>query len=211
MNETLSETCASLMFGTVSGIDEAACRVRVRLDCLDNLRTALLPVLRPKTLQDKHYCLPDIGEHVAVLLDPNGEDGVVLGAIFSDADMPPVGSVDKFHVRFKDGAEFEYDRAEHALNVKGGIVTINIEAGATVTVKAGEQVTVDAPQTTFTGNVLVEGSLTYMQGMTGYGGSTMIYGTVLATVDVIGNNISLVGHKHGGVQPGGGQTSQPEN
>ncbi|MCL1861778.1 MAG: phage baseplate assembly protein V [Proteobacteria bacterium] len=202
------------MFGTVSAIDEKTCRVRVRIGSLDNLRTAMLPVLQQKTLKDKHYCLPDIGEHVAVLLDPNGEDGVVLGAIFSDADMPPVASGDKFHRVFSDGAEFEYDRASHALNVKGGIVTINVDAVATVTVKAGEKVTVDAPETTFTGNVLVEGSITYIQGLTGYGGggggaSAMIYGTVQTTVDVIASNISLVGHKHGGVQSGGSQTGQP--
>lgn len=215
MNATLSESTASLQFGTVSAIDEAACRVRVRLDSLDNLRTDFLPVLRPKTLQDKHYSLPDIGEHVAVLLDPNGEEGVVLGAIFSEADMPPVSSVDKFHVKFKDEAEFEYDRAAHALTIKGGILTINVEAGSSVTIKAGESVTIDAPQSTFTGNVMVEGSLTFMQGMTGYGApgaaTATINGTLNATVDVAANGVSLVNHVHGGVQPGGSNTGKPNS
>ena len=214
MNTTLSESAVTLQFGTVSAIDEATCHVRVRLDSLDNLRTAMLPVLRPKTLQDKHYSLPDIGEHVAVLLDPNGEDGVVLGAIFSTADMPPVSSVDKFHVRFKDGGAFEYDRATHALDVKGGVVTINVEAGASVTIKAGGQVTVDTPQTTITGNVLIEGSLTFMQGMTGTGGAgggvaVTINGTLKTTQDVIANTVSLIDHIHSDVQPGGGKTGKP--
>ena len=77
MSETLQEFGASFKFGTVSAVDAKTCRVRVRLPDYDNLRTAWLPVLQAKTLRDKHYHLPDLGEHVVVLLDGRGEDGVV--------------------------------------------------------------------------------------------------------------------------------------
>jgi phage baseplate assembly protein V len=117
MNETRNEFGATFKFGTVSAVDAAACRVRVRLPDYDNLRTAWLPVLQRKTQDDKDYHLPDIGEQVVVLLDGRGEDGVVLGAIFSSADTPPVTSGDKRHVRFSDGTTIDYDRASHKLAI----------------------------------------------------------------------------------------------
>ena len=117
MNETFNEAAPTLKFGTVSAVDEQTMRVRVRLPDLDNLRTDWLPVLTRKSLRDKDYWLPDVGEHVAVLLDANGDDGVVLGAIYSDPDTVPVISRDKRHVRFGDGTWIEYDRAEHKLQI----------------------------------------------------------------------------------------------
>jgi phage baseplate assembly protein gpV len=41
----------------------------------------------------------------------------VLGAIYSSADVPPVNSADKFHLAFKDGARFDYDRVAHVLDL----------------------------------------------------------------------------------------------
>lgn len=117
MNETFNEAAPTLKFGTVSAVDEQTMRVRVRLPDLDNLRTDWLPVLTRKSLRDKDYWLPDVGEHVAVLLDANGDDGVVLGAFFSEADTVPVTSRDKWHRRFRDGTTIEYDRAARKLSI----------------------------------------------------------------------------------------------
>ena len=172
MSETLQEFGASFKFGTVSAVDAKTCRVRVRLPDYDNLRTAWLPVLQAKTLRDKHYHLPDVGEHVAVLLDANGDDGVVLGAIFSEADAVPVVSRDKWHRRFDDSAELEYDRASHTLTVRGGIQKVIVEVGETILLKAGTKVTIDVPEAECTGNLLVKGKLTYQGGMAGSGGGT---------------------------------------
>ena len=130
MNETFNEAAPTLKFGTVSAVDEQTMRVRVRLPDLDNLRTDWLPVLTRKSLRDKDYWLPDVGEHVAVLLDANGDDGVVLGAIFSDADTVPVVSRDKWHRRFDDGAQVEYDRAAHHYSV-------DVPASGTITLRCG--------------------------------------------------------------------------
>ncbi|HJU70393.1 MAG TPA: phage baseplate assembly protein V [Paucimonas sp.] len=117
MNETFGESAPTLKFGTVSAVDEQTMRVRVRLPECDNLRTDWLPVLTRKSLRDKDYWLPDIGEHVAVLLDVNGDDGVVLGAIFSDADVVPVTSRDKRHIQFEDGTWIQYDRQASTLKI----------------------------------------------------------------------------------------------
>ena len=134
MNETLNEFGATFKFGTVSAVEAQTCRARVRLPDYDNLRTAWLPVLQRKTQNDKDYHLPDVGEQVVVLLDGRGEDGVVLGAVFSSADIPPVASGDKRHLRFADGTVFDYDRARHKLTIHC-VGDIEIEADGDITLK----------------------------------------------------------------------------
>lgn len=201
MNETFNEAAPTLKFGTVSAVDEQTMRVRVRLPDLDNLRTDWLPVLTRKSLRDKDYWLPDIGEHVAVLLDVNGDDGVVLGAIFSDADTVPVVSRDKWHRRFDDSAELEYDRASHTLTVRGGIQKVIVEVGETILLKAGTKVTIDAPEAECTGNLLVNGKLTYQGGMAGSGGA--------GAAAVIAGNVQVDGNvdASGSIMDGGGNSN----
>ncbi|ENO0459422.1 phage baseplate assembly protein V [Salmonella enterica] len=195
--------------GIVSDIDEVKVCVRVTLPECDDLRTHWLPILQRNTQNNKDYWLPDVGEQVEVLLDGNGEDGVVLGAVYSSVDTAPVASLDKRYVQFTDGAAFEYDRKEHQLTINGGIEKIVIEVKTSISattkmveVKAGDSVTVttrqaivqaenvmvkadtvtvDAPQSTFTGNVIVQKKLTWNGGMEGKGGtgdSAVITGNV---------------------------------
>lgn len=168
MNDTFKEAGATFKRGTVSAVDERTMRVRVRLPDMDNLRTAWLPVGVRKTKLDQDYWLPDVGEHVAVLLDANGEDGVVLCAIYSEADAVPVASRDRWHRRFKDGTTLDYDRAAHQLTINC-VGTINIVAAGAVTVQA-PSVTLDTPNTTCTGDLLVQGALAFQGGGHGSGG-----------------------------------------
>jgi len=113
--------------GIISDIDEATVRVRVTLPECDNLKSNWLPILHRNSQDNKDYWLPDPGEQVEVLLDSNGEDGVVLGAVYSTVDTPPLASRDKRYVQFSDGAAFEYDRKLHQLTINGGIEKIVIE------------------------------------------------------------------------------------
>ena len=113
--------------GIISDIDETSVRVRVTLPECDNLKSNWLAVLQRNSQDNKDYWLPDMGEQVEVLLDNNGEDGVVLGAVYSTVDTAPVASRDKRYVQFSDGAAFEYDRSTHQLTINGGIEKIVIE------------------------------------------------------------------------------------
>lgn len=112
-----------MKIGIVTATDVATCKVRVQFQDQDAVVSDWLPVMQKKTLKDKVYWMPDINEHVVCLLDDNEEFGVVLGAIYSDADTPPVTSQDKFHIKFEDGTTVEYDRSSHKLSadVKGDI------------------------------------------------------------------------------------------
>ncbi|HCE6987353.1 TPA: phage baseplate assembly protein V [Pseudomonas aeruginosa] len=172
---------------------------RVRFDDVDGLVTAWLPVLHPKTFADQVVWTLDAGEHVGCILDEFMEDGCILGAIYSDADAPPVSSPDKFRLQFKDGGSVEYDRSSGAMNIvcKG---VANLTADGDVTVKA-PSVTLDTPQTTCTGKLTVEGLLSYNGGMVGKGGSGGAAASISGTVEVTGGDvkadeISLKQHRH---------------
>jgi len=117
MSATRNEAAPTLRFGFVTALDAPGCRVRVRFPDLDGLESYWLHVLRAKTHRDKHYCLPDVGEHVVCLLDGAGEDGVVLGAVYGERDAVPVADADRHHVRFADGTTVDYDRAAHRLAI----------------------------------------------------------------------------------------------
>ncbi|NPE59293.1 phage baseplate assembly protein V [Dickeya dadantii] len=186
--------------GTVSAVDPATCRARVRLPELDNMRTGWLDVVQRNTRNNKDYWLPDVGEQVKVLLDEHGEDGVILGAVYSSIDMPPVNNAQARGTTHADGAAFYYDRQTHTLTISGGIEHIVIECVADVTVRT-QKVTLDAPETEVTGNVLVKGKLTYLGGLAGSGGS--------GAAAVIQGNVSVDGNINatGSVMDAGGNSN----
>ena len=101
--------------GIVKEQDSSLSRLRVVFNEFDEMLSYWLPVVVSKTQNDKAYWLPDIGEQVVCLMDERDEAGVVLGAIYSQADATPVQNADKLHLGFKDGTAMEYDRAEHVL------------------------------------------------------------------------------------------------
>lgn len=118
--------------GIVSAVDPATARVRVRFPDSDDMESFWLEVMQQRTLAggDRAYWLPDAGEAVAVLMDEQDEAGLVLGAIYSSADPPPVASADKRHVTHKDGAVFEYDRDSH-------VHIVSVPAGGRIELRVG--------------------------------------------------------------------------
>jgi phage baseplate assembly protein V len=141
-----------MITGIVEAVDAAKAKVRVQFPDRDNLVSDWLPVGQRKTLGDFDYWLPEVNTQVVCLMDENLEAGVVLCAIYSDADVPPAASADVFLKRFKDGTMLQYDRAAHKLTVD---VKGDIEATATGTIKttaAGGQ-TIDGGSNDVTGAV----------------------------------------------------------
>lgn len=129
---------------------------------------------------------------MALILDARGEGGCVLGAIYNQQDPVPVMNGEMFMLKFKNGTTISHDRAT------GDVV---IDAVGTVLVKSPSLITLDCPETKTMGNLLVEGSLTYMQGMTGNGGkggTTAVINGALKTKggDITADNISLKNHVH---------------
>ena len=177
-----------MKIGIVNAIEPGTCRVRVQFSELDGVVSAWLPVMQKKTLKDKQYWLPDLGEHVVCLLDENQEFGVVIGAIYSDADAPPVSSGDKYHVTFDDGTFIEYDRAAHKLtaHVVGGTLEATVDVSATVTsplikAVASTKVVCDTPLTECTGNLIVAGGISCTGTYGASGGKIQTPGDIQST------------------------------
>ncbi|HXN14240.1 MAG TPA: phage baseplate assembly protein V [Candidatus Acidoferrales bacterium] len=103
--------------GIVQAQDTAHAKVRVVFPDYDEMISWWLPVVFAKTQDDKFYWIPDVGEQVVCLMDLRDEAGAVLGAIYSAVDVPPVNSADRFHIAFKDGANFDYNRVTHLFDL----------------------------------------------------------------------------------------------
>lgn len=158
MTGPADKTLDGLQFGTVSAVDHLSCRVRVRLDEFEGLQTWWLKVPQKHSKATKSRPLmPEIGEQLAVLLQRDGVNGVVLGGIYSTAEPPPVTDENTDYVRFRDGTTATYNIATGLLAVVC-VGAINIAAAQPVTVKA-PAVTLDTPQTTLEGNLQVNGNV----------------------------------------------------
>ncbi len=134
-----------LKFGVVSQVDAAKGLVRVKFEDNDGLESYWLHVTAAATMRNKVYALPDLGEGVACLVDDNCEAGVVLGAIYSQQDPPPVTDSNKFHIAFEDGTTLEYDRKAHKLTarVQGAV---DVEATDDICAASGKVLALEAAE-----------------------------------------------------------------
>lgn len=105
-----------LRFGIVSQIDPINVLARVNFGD-DDLTSFWLPVLQTKTLKDKFYVMPDVGEQVACLMDENSEDGVILGAIYSSEDKPILQSEKEMGINLDCEASVHANKEEQTLTV----------------------------------------------------------------------------------------------
>ena len=127
-----------LRFGIVSQIDPINVQARVSFED-DESTSFWLPVLQTKTLKDKFYAMPDIGEQVACLMDENSEDGVILGAIYSAEDVSTTQSEKQLSVNLEDGSYINADKENQTLTVAFSKIKLigNIEHKGTFTNTAG--------------------------------------------------------------------------
>lgn len=174
---------ATFQEGIVSQIDAKQHLVKVHIPALEDFETAWLPMITPNAGGNQFYCLPDVGELVAVILDARGEAGVVLGAMYNDEDTPPTQNAQIWMKKFSNGTVISHDRST------GNVI-----------VQTSGTITATAPQVIINGNVQINGSLSVSDGAN-------VNGSIQATGDVVGQGVSLAGHTHQG--DSGGSTSEP--
>jgi phage baseplate assembly protein V len=188
-----------LRFGTVQAVDHAAGTCTVRTGALI---TRPMPWLVQRAGDARTWWAPSVGEQV-VLLCPGGDTsrGVVQPAIYSDSASRPAGS-DTSHVTiYADGAQVSYDPEAHQL---------------TGTLPAGGKINITAPGgVSITGDTIITGKLsvsddTTLSAKLHVASDVTVDTTITATNDVVGAGKSLKGHKHPGVQTGGGITGAPQ-
>lgn len=192
----------------------------------DDIVSDWLPVLVHKSKSDKESWQLEINEHVVCLVDEYCNEGVILGAISSEADSPdPDEGPGKFRKLFSDGTLIEYDKNSHKLtvDVKGELEATttgkaSINAGTDLEGNATVKATIKAPMIELTGNVIVSGTLSAAAISTvpgaGGDGKMQIAGDIESTgqisgTDVKAGEISLLTHKHSGVTTGAGVSGTP--
>jgi phage baseplate assembly protein V len=174
-----------IRIGSVTSVDLAAGRCIVRYgDPDDESGGAQTPPIRWLAMAGETACwsAPSVGEQV-LLLTPDGQiaASVALRGIYCNA-FPAPASDQSTLLLFGDGARLRYDPESHALEAI-------LPAGATATIEADGGITLR-------GDVVIEGNVT-------------MSGTLEAEGDVLAGEISLTGHRHGGVQAGGAQSGLP--
>ncbi len=223
-----------LRFGNITEVDAVTGYARVTfLD--DGIVSAPLQVVVRSALVDKDGFTFDINEQVAVMMDRNGEEGVILGALNNDKTPPASGGGPGIYkMRFSDDSFIEYNRTTHEYNISiQGKVNItstgqtNIDAqvaniDAQVANIDAEAINLSATAVSIEGAVTVTGSVTVSGAVSGASisaptisgpGVSMEGGNLEATGElkaatITDGTIDLASHKHGGVQTGGG-TSGP--
>ena len=75
--------------GIVVAQDFVLVRARVTFPDHDNMVSWWLQIVAQKSSHDKGYWMPDVGDQVVCIMDPNDEDGAILGAVYSPVYPPP--------------------------------------------------------------------------------------------------------------------------
>ena len=143
-------------------------------------------------------------------------DGFALAGVHSKPRVISAISSNSTQLRTDDGSTFiEVSDGDIVITAPAS-VTINasdaIVNADTVEVNASSSVTVDCPETTFTGEVVVEGLLSYQAGIAGVGGAhgSTITGDIIQTGGIISSEGTILHtHEHSGVTGGSSNTGPP--
>ncbi|QIW15860.1 phage baseplate protein [Pasteurellaceae bacterium RH1A] len=181
---------ATYQEGIVSKVDPSTHKIRCTLPALEDLETAWLPYLTPNAGGNQFYCLPDVGELVAILLDAQGESGCVLGTIYNSQDPVPLADSDIWLHKFKNGTEISHNR-------KTGDVVV--KTSGTVTVTANQAI-VNAP-TQINGDTTIKGNLN--------ASGNIVSATEVSAPSVKQGSVSLGSHVHSGVETGNKRSGPP--
>jgi phage baseplate assembly protein V len=213
--EAIMASVSHPRYATVASCDPANHAVKLLL-MPEGLTTGWVPdasafatsggfgVVAPLTMGDQVVCLYAHGDD---------DNPVIVGRLFSAADLPPVSPATGKAVQpgemgiFTDGAWAHFH---------GGIIDVQ---ATTVNVTASGTVNVKATNVNITANVLIDGNLTVTGDQNIEGtkdGSTGALRTKGEILDLAGSHGSLDDlrtvhndHLHGGVQEGGADTTGP--
>ena len=113
-----------LRFGIISQINPQTVQARVKFGD-DESTSFWLPILQTKTMKDKFYAMPDIGEQVVCLMDENSEDGVILGSIYSAEDTPVISTEKQISLNLDNNSLINIDKETNTLTVTFQHINLN--------------------------------------------------------------------------------------
>jgi len=175
--------------GIVREVDGARGLARVEFPDEDGVASWWLSVNSGFTGGSKSYAMPEIGSQVACLTDERGEEGLIMGAIYSEKDLPPSIDANEIVQILAGGREERYNKTTGEMSIKQSApLMLEIGAAKAVIAPASIALSVGGVSLTITdrGVEIKGGQITHD-----------------------GKNIGST-HKHGGVEAGGSTTQPPE-
>ena len=109
-----------LRFGNVCDLDASRGYARVEFD-EDGITSAFIPVMVANAKENKYFALPAINEQVVCLMDEQCEQGVILGALYSQIDAPTGFSPTQRGAIFESGALSVYDSASDKFSIANAV------------------------------------------------------------------------------------------
>lgn len=205
-----------IRLGLIAEVDHNTHKLRVRTG---GLLTGWLPWPAEIGRNFRRWRPLRVGTQV-ILACPSGDpaQATVVGVLYTQSIDTPSHSPDLDLIEFNDGTRLQYDSAAHQLTVDC-VGDITATTPTQITAKAGKQITLDTPLTIVTGQMVVQGLLTYQSGMVGQGSGNGATATINGPVKINSGSLTLTGgditadgvsskhHKHPG--DSGGTTEEP--
>lgn len=104
--------------GIVREIDKDSWRAKVEFEDEDNVSSFWLSVPGGSATGMQKTSMPRVGQQVGCLVDWRGEDGMILGGLYSKVDKPPTSAVENDLTRHEDGAVNEHDPTTHVQRIE---------------------------------------------------------------------------------------------
>jgi len=204
--------------GIVREVDGKRGLARVEIEDQDGVVSWWLNVNQELASRSRSYLMPEVGAQVNCLTDERGEEGVILGAFYSDVDVPPTTNVAQIKRDMRGGRVETYDKdsgeyhlaqtAKHVTDIGAAHFKITPDkilaqlGGAFIEIIDG-QITLSAGGST----LIIGGGTIASSGNFSHQGNAHFNGSSLRHNDKnVGSD-----HIHSGVEPGGGTSSVPEN
>lgn len=153
---------SELRFGVISEVRMRDGAVRVTFEDRDSVQSYWLQQLLIKTQTAKLWWPLELGEHVACLVDENGEAGVVLGAIYGRDAKPNEAHEKDCILQFLngDGIKHNSETGDLDIRVSGNV---SIRADGDIDLKGARVIANDSPvsrigDTDSDGDVMVTGA-----------------------------------------------------
>lgn len=183
---------AMLRIGTVSALDEANARIKLKSG---DLQTDWIPWNAGRAGGRRDWSAPRVGEQMMIFAPGGDPSQAVAGfSLYQDAQPAPANTKDAEHITFPDGSTVDYNSATNTLTVTvsgSGNVIVNCKHA---TINADTDTTFNTPNAHFTGNVTIDQALTVQQNAT-VNGST--------AVKAITSNGHDIGSTHRHINSGG--------
>lgn len=188
--------------GIVREVDGKRGLARVEFTDQDGMASWWLSVSQPLAGSSRVYSMPDVGSQVTCMTDERGEEGVIIGAIYSDKDVPPTDNANEIKTVLAGGRAETYDKSSGEYHVQQSAKYV-IDIGAAHVEISPDKIVLQVGGTSLVisdGHVSASGPFSHSGGDVSFGGGSLTHD---------GRNIGST-HVHGGVQTGGEKTAPPE-